>query len=51
MKSNDELFKEMGYDKKERYAGEEFENEEGIGIYFKNTQLLELSYISTNGRI
>ncbi len=45
----DKNFEKIGYIKKERYAGEQFENKDGLGIYFKNTQLLELSYLSPVG--
>lgn len=48
-KTADKRFEKIGYIKKERYAGEEFENQEGLGIYFKNTHLLELSYLSPVG--
>lgn len=48
-KTADKRFEKIGYIKKERYAGEEFKNQEGLGIYFKNTHLLELSYLAPVG--
>ena len=45
----DKRFDKIGYIKKERYAGEQFENSEGLGIYFKNTHLLEFSYLAPVG--
>lgn len=45
----DEMFKELGYVKKRRYAGDDYIDKDGLSIYFHNTGLIEISTIDGTG--
>ena len=49
MSKADELFDELGYKKKQRYAGDDYINDDGLSIYFRNTKVIQISTLDGMG--